>query len=256
MDLSARLKSAREALKLTQDEIATQSGIPLSTYQKYELGLRQPGADQLQKLAKVGIDLNWLITGIRFITDEKGKQLFPYPLDITALDYVKPAGSEPLQSSDGEIPRFLLKDAASTADSFARIPFYDVRASAGHGAFVADQEAARFLAFDREWLAQQVGVAARRLALIPVSGTSMEPDLHDGDLVMIDRGDIEVLREGVYVFELDDRLYVKRLSLQGDRLVVASSNGDYPPLELNTLQENPGFKIHGRVLGSPSFKRL
>lgn len=178
------------------------------------------------------------------------------PVEPPMKGYATSASADPLVSGDGDIPRFLLKGQALSEDNFARIPFYDVRASAGHGAFVADQAAARHYAFDREWLALYVGVAVRRLALIPVSGTSMEPDLHDGDLVMIDRGDIEVLREGVYVFELDDRLYVKRLSLHGDRLVVASSNGDYPPLELNTLQENPGFKIHGRVLGSPSFKRL
>lgn len=171
-------------------------------------------------------------------------------------EYETPSSADPLTTGSGEIPKFLLKGQATPDDSFARIPFYDVRASAGHGAFVAAQESERCYAFDREWLSHQVGVAARRLALIPVSGTSMEPDLRDGDLVMIDRGDVEVLREGVYVFELDDRLYVKRLSLRGDRLVVASSNGDYPTTELNTLQENPSFRLHGRVLGSPSFKRL
>lgn len=155
-----------------------------------------------------------------------------------------------------EKPVALSSDFAFPSESFIRVPFYDVRASAGHGAFVGDHVPTRHYAFDREWLALHVGVPASRLALIPVAGNSMEPDLHDGDLVMIDRGDIEVLREGVYVFELEDRLYVKRLSLRGERLVVASSNGDYPPDELNLLQENPGFRLHGRVLGSPSFKRL
>ena len=177
----------------------------------------------------------------------------PGPNEVRLEAYSLPESAEPLLSGDDAATRL---KAEREPDTFARIPFYDVRASAGHGAFIADQGAARHYAFDREWLALHVGVAAHRLALIPVSGTSMEPDLRDGDLVMIDRGDIEVLREGVYVFELDDRLYVKRLSLRGDRLMVASSNGDYTPSELNTLQENPSFRLHGRVLGSPSFKRL
>jgi len=177
----------------------------------------------------------------------------PGPTEARLDAYGLTESAEPLLTGDAGATRL---KAERELDTFARIPFYDVRASAGHGAFIADQGAARQYAFDREWLAAQVGIPAHRLALIPVSGTSMEPDLYDGDLVMIDRGDVEVLREGVYVFELDDRLYVKRLALRGDRLVVASSNGDYPPTELSTLQERAGFRIHGRVLGSPSFKRL
>ena len=205
----------------------------------------QPYPKTLERLvASTGIPAEWWLHG-------EGQ-----PPPIKDAPYPLPESGDPLSTGSGEIPQFLLKGKPAQDDSFARIPYYDVRASAGHGAFVAAQESERCYAFDREWLSHQVGVAARRLALIPVSGTSMEPDLRDGDLVMIDRGDVEVLREGVYVFELDDRLYVKRLSLRGDRLVVASSNGDYPTTELNTLQENPSFRLHGRVLGSPSFKRL
>ena len=215
---------------------------------------RQPRTAQIARLvAETGIPEEWWLRGD-----------LPPPPVIRGGAYSLPSSSEPLILGSEGATRLKVERAKGHAGpmdtiergQFAQVPFFDVRASAGHGAFVADQAAARYYAFDREWLALHVGVPERRLALIPVSGTSMEPDLRDGDLVMIDRGDIEVLREGVYVFELDDRLYVKRLMLRGDRLVVESSNGDYPPFELNTLLERPSFKIHGRVLGSPSFKRL
>lgn len=143
------------------------------------------------------------------------------------------------------------------ADDFVLVPYYDVRASAGHGAFIAGHPAVRHYAFDRQWMAQQIGISAHRLALIPVSGSSMEPDLYDGDLVLIDRGDVQVLREGVYVFEVDDGLFVKRLSLRGDKLVIESSNNQsYPAKELSLMRENPTFRLHGRVIGSPTFKRF
>lgn len=223
---------------------ATARGISGATIHEWLKKGALPYPKSMSKLvAGTGRSKTWWLTG----KDGPVASDAAYPLSES---------SEPLQSGDGGATRLKLERQPEPRDTFARIPFYDVRASAGHGAFIADQGAARQYAFDREWLALYVGVAAHRLALIPISGTSMEPDLRDGDLVMIDRGDIEVLREGVYVFELDDRLYVKRLSLRGDRLVVASSNGDYPPSELNTLQENPSFRLHGRVLGSPSFKRL
>lgn len=147
-------------------------------------------------------------------------------------------------------------DPSISVDDFVYVPFYDVRASAGHGAFVASAGTARHYAFDREWLARQIGVSPHRLALIPISGNSMEPELHDGDMVMIDRGDIERPREGVYVFEVDDSLFVKRLFLRGDRLVIESSNADFPPREISLMRENPSFRLHGRVIGVPMFKRL
>lgn len=225
---------------------ATARGISGATIHEWLKKGSVPYPKSMKKLVEgTGIDADWWLHGE-----------LPPPV-VSKAAYVMSLGAEPLLSSDSDATRLKVeRGVAGPSDNFARVPFYDVRASAGHGAFVGDHVATRYYAFDREWLALHVGVPVRRLALIPVSGSSMEPDLRDGDLVMIDRGDIEVLREGVYVFELDDRLYVKRLSLRGDRLVVASSNGDYPPTELNTLQERPGFKIHGRVLGSPSFKRL
>lgn len=220
---------------------ATARGISGATIHEWLKKGTAPYPKSLRKLVTAtGRSTSWWLTGVDGA--ESGSE--PYAL---------PESAEPLLTGDAGATRL---KAEREPDTFARIPFYDVRASAGHGAFIADQGAARQYAFDREWLAAQVGIPSHRLALIPVSGTSMEPDLHDGDLVMIDRGDVEVLREGVYVFELDDRLYVKRLALRVDRLVVASSNGDYPPTELSTLQERAGFRIHGRVLGSPSFKRL
>lgn len=225
---------------------ATDAGLSGATMHDWLKKGMQPYPKTLNRLVSyTGISAEWWLHG-------EG----PPPVVSKDVTYPKSADSKPLVSGDDQATRLTLEHKPTRADNFALVPFYDVRASAGHGAFVTDQAATRHFAFDREWLTRQVGVAARRLALIPVSGTSMEPDLHDGDLVMIDRGDVEVLREGFYVFELDDRLFVKRLSLQGDRLVIESSNDGYPTSELNRLQENPGFRIHGRVIGSPSFKRF
>jgi phage repressor protein C with HTH and peptisase S24 domain len=161
------------------------------------------------------------------------------------------------RSPDAGLPKPIAEQDDTSLDDFVLVPFFDVRASAGHGAFIAGQAAVRHYAFDHQWIAQQIGLSVQRLALIPVSGNSMEPDLFDGDLVMIDRGDTEILREGVYVFEVDDGLFVKRLSLRGDKLVIDSSNNtEFPPKEISLMRENPSFRLHGRVIGSPTFKRF
>lgn len=50
-------------LGLKQAEICSISGIPLSTYRKYEIELALPGAEAIAGLIRAGINANWLLTG-------------------------------------------------------------------------------------------------------------------------------------------------------------------------------------------------
>lgn len=63
MSLADRIKAGRAALKLKQDEVVTVSGIPLSTYRKYEGGTAEPGAKAMAGLVATGLNANWLLTG-------------------------------------------------------------------------------------------------------------------------------------------------------------------------------------------------
>lgn len=58
-----RLKTARARLAKTQKEMAEAAGIPFDTYQKYETDSSMPGGQALAGLARLGIDLAWLLTG-------------------------------------------------------------------------------------------------------------------------------------------------------------------------------------------------
>jgi len=62
MTFDDRLKAARAELKLKQEDVVAQTGIPIDTYRKYEGGKRLPGADALAALAKLGINVHWLVT--------------------------------------------------------------------------------------------------------------------------------------------------------------------------------------------------
>lgn len=230
--IGARLKAMRARLGKSQEEMAAAAGIPLDTYTKYEGDKRTPGGDALGGLGLMGVDLTWLLTGTG--DDE--------------LALARPHGVHLAQQ---------LHARYDAGDAFAMVPLYDVRAAAGHGALAEDREASEHWAFRREWLSQHVGIPADRLKLITVAGDSMEPDLHDGDVVMIDVGDVEVLREGVYVFALGGHVYVKRLRLQGDSLMMISRNGDlFPPREVSELQAHSEFRLIGRVVGQPTFRRF
>lgn len=249
-----RLREFRKHLKLSQDAFAATLDVSKRGIQDNESGSNMPSGELLRALHRQGLNLGWLLDGEGVMLTSERTSLSNSSLSNDG-GYTRPAGSTELTTGDGSPAQHRVEHDIDIAE-YAFIPYYDVRASAGFGAFVQGGEATRSLAFDRKWLAAQVGVSWHRLALIPVVGRSMEPDIHDGEIVMIDRGDIERLSEGAYVFELDDGLFVKRLSLRGDRLVIESSNADYPPIEVSTLRDQPHFKLHGRVLGSPMFKKV
>lgn len=62
-DLTARLKSARAALGLTQAQMAEQSGVSARGYQGYEDGRSVPGGEVVAGMVRLGINANWLLTG-------------------------------------------------------------------------------------------------------------------------------------------------------------------------------------------------
>lgn len=63
MSIGARLRQWRGALGWSQDEASSKSGVPYSSYQKYEQDRAEPGAGSLQMLRTVGLNIDWLLSG-------------------------------------------------------------------------------------------------------------------------------------------------------------------------------------------------
>jgi DNA-binding XRE family transcriptional regulator len=63
--IAARLRAFRTARGLTQSALASEAGIPLSTYKKYESGFRgsKPGGLAVAGLFNAGVNANWLLLG-------------------------------------------------------------------------------------------------------------------------------------------------------------------------------------------------
>lgn len=75
MTLSERLKTWRNYLKLTQEELADKSGVSKSAIQGYELGKRKPGSEALLSFIQLGLNAQWLLTGKgNMLTEEKTKR--------------------------------------------------------------------------------------------------------------------------------------------------------------------------------------
>lgn len=128
-------------------------------------------------------------------------------------------------------------------DPWIDIPRLPLSASAGPGAFADDEQPVGAFRVTPQWLRGQ-GLEAGMLAAISVAGDSMEPTLHDGDEIVVDRRQ-RPLRDGVYVVRIDGALLVKRLEMgRSGLLLLRSDNKAYDPLELPPAE----VEVIGRVV--------
>jgi phage repressor protein C with HTH and peptisase S24 domain/DNA-binding Xre family transcriptional regulator len=128
------------------------------------------------------------------------------------------------------------------------IPQYDVRGAMGHGQVPADyNEAVRNLVV-REEMLREKGVtytSTTALAMITGWGQSMEGTINDKDLVIVDRGIVEFIGEGIYVVTWHQELYIKRMMrLDEDHYRLISDNPHYE----NQTARIDDVTIHAKVL--------
>lgn len=105
------------------------------------------------------------------------------------------------------------------------------------------------LAFRRAWLRYK-NVTARELIVVDIDGDSMEKTLFHRDTVVF-REQAELTGDDIYLFLLEGRLFVKRLSYRpGVGIEVISDNRDhYPPITLSEKEaEAQQFQVKGRFL--------
>ena len=117
------------------------------------------------------------------------------------------------------------------AKGLIAIPRFDIRASAGAGAFTEGETPIAHLGFDQRFLKQLCGASPDDLSIIRVRGDSMYPTLADGDDIMVDLS-VHGMRvqDGIYVLRRDDTLAVKRIAVHpgSKRLTISSDNKAYP----------------------------
>lgn len=126
---------------------------------------------------------------------------------------------------------------------------FDVEASAGHGAQVDSETGSGHYAFNQKWLDRR-GLTANSLSIISVRGDSMEPDLYQDDLVLLDHAQTDPKDSHIYVMRFSDGLYVKRIQhLPEGQVHLISRNFTYPPITIKN-PASAGVTIIGRVVAS------
>lgn len=130
------------------------------------------------------------------------------------------------------------------------IDVLDVDASAGNGSAGDLVEVVSKLYYVPEQFHLYFnGVDPEYLRVINIRGDSMSPTFTSGDMIFVDIGITRFDGDGVYVFTYKGHLYVKRLQMTGDKLIVISDNTTYKQWEIDehnfdTLYIQGKVKVH------------
>ncbi len=223
-----RFVLVRKHLGGTQHEVATRVGVSKNTWQRYEKGDVPTGATLLA-LAAEGIDTHWLLTG-------EGSML---------REVTKGFG----ESGFSDLPALPLSAGALREREYVLVPRYDVRAAAGGGAVVEEQNLVGAFAFSREWLHRTLHANPADLLLIEAKGDSMPGIADDGSLLLLDKSEPKFRGDGAYVFVVDDLLLVKNLRVILDgSLEVTSSDEHQSTKDVIARRDLDKVRIVGRVI--------
>lgn len=159
--------------------------------------------------------------------------------------------AEEVQLSDGRSGELAITSSEFVFEKsqYVAVPVYDQRVSAGPGSVAQDESPLYHLFYRQEWLRSLSHAPADILAVVEVWGDSMEPTLHNGDHVLVDRSIKKIGREGIYVirYHEQDELRIKRCTRMARTklLAIRSDNASYPPEE---GVRDDDIQVIGRVI--------
>lgn len=158
-----------------------------------------------------------------------------YP-SLDRLATIADALDQPLEwLASGELPN----------EDMISVPQYDLRVSAGYGAYVEMENPIAEFKFHVDWLRMQ-GLHGKKLSIVPVMGDSMEPTLYDGDLILIRHDES---KDGICVLRVNGEVLVKRIQhdFADNSYLITSDNERYKPIQL-TSEFKGDFAIVGQVV--------
>lgn len=181
------------------------------------------------------------------ITQAKQRNAVPEKwLHKIAHDY----GLQPHWLATGAGPEKVSNQEASVnvwTEKFYEIPKVSARLCAGGGSFEVDAAIEDYYAFKKQWL-QRKG-SPENMVLMDVFGNSMEPEIKEGDSVLVDQKQQAIIAGGIYAVGVEDTVMVKRIEKRPNTLALLSDNKDYTPILLQG-DELENVRIIGKVVWS------
>lgn len=194
MDFGDRLQLAMTAANVSRKDLAAKLGISVQAIGMVISGQSKAFTAENNAMAAdyLGCKSLWLATGKGEMTGPKGQEI----------------------------------DLENNPD-FPAIKKVRLRVSAGVTGFGVEPCAGddSLIVFRADWY-QSRRLKPENLLALKVSGTSMEPNLYDGDVVVMNKADTELIDGEVFVFNLDGEVVIKRAVRDGGQWWLDSDNQD------------------------------
>lgn len=263
MEYIERIKKIKSKKKITNEQLAEMTGIPLGTLSKImaEISDSPKFSNILAICEALGCSVNYIVTGepdndnnytlesgeIRLIEnyrqlDNHGRELVALVLNketerITKASYGIGTESTPIKSAKiltPKKPKNTYIPSVVAPNGRRSILLYDMAVSAGAGMYL-DNENSEEINIPDTPKTQTAEYALR------IRGNSMEPKYHNGDILLIQECDsVEVGELGIFV--LDGEGFFKQFG--GDRLI--SLNPEYGDILLKDFEN---AECIGKVVG-------
>ncbi len=255
-----RIKQLKNEKKMTNEQLSAKSGIPLGTLSKIMAGISESPklCNVIAICGALECSVEYIVSGTPentnnyTLTAEEIRMMEDYrrldPWGRSLVDSVLAKAGERIESTEETVEQTepssarILRPIASGnryAGEQARtgkrsISLYDLPVSAGVGVYL-DEEQAEQISIPNSDRTAEADYALR------ISGNSMEPKYHNGDILLVQHAEaIEVGELGIFL--LDGCGFFKIYG--GDCLL--SLNPDYAPIPLSDFAS---VQCKGRVIG-------
>lgn len=270
-----QIREVKELKRFTQRELAALLGVETSRIKSIANGraAKFTTEEVLALVGRVHVSPDWLLTGEGqvFLDDKTAARAAELTASKEATDkLVRIPVSEVLRSLARDIHLAVHAGAeqvkgqpkpggleqnekpmqrlpVSTIDGFILVPKVAARLSLGGGSWEVGAEIRGHYAFRADWL--RAKGRPEDMVLMEVSGNSMEPELLDGDTVLINQGQTDILAGRIYAVGIEDTAVAKRVERRPGTLILRSSNPSCPPIEIDMRGDLADtVRIIGRVI--------
>lgn len=124
--------------------------------------------------------------------------------------------------------------------------YEDVYGSCGSGSFVFS-ESTKIIQVPKNIILSYSGF--KTYSVVNASGDSMQPHILDKDRLIVEHWNGEQITDNkVYIFRFNDQIFIKRLVLNLDQIVVKSDNKEYQTRYIEAAAAD-NFQIIGKIVG-------
>ena len=254
MKLGDKIKQFRLEKKLTMQQLADLSGKSKGYISMLEKGINpqtqkpiEPSLEAIQSIAKsLNVDLEDLISDTEDVI-RLPKLNNPLVEKITnAIRKLNKDNQSKTYQYTKNLLHFQNRTVQEVSIKYKSKELTEIlvteKVAAGVGYSYGNNEVTSFYT-DRDDLMQH-DMATR------VFGDSMEPELLDGDIILLKQG-YDNVNGDIYVIDYDGKSYVKKLYNDGNRFVLKSINKKYSDIIIYTSDiQDTYFNIVGKVVDS------